>query len=214
MKSCNFFPMSAGSQDTAIEFEPNRPSCEGDEYIEGMVSHSLFSTHRTHSRSQSLSLPVDAHQRTHQLGYSPDISSMYSISPFSNVFRDFVPSFVNMAQSSDPTNVHLSRTSHIQSRSSSGSSLSQGLRYEREETGNDHLSENTDERDRHEHVSLNMDTSHDHRQFHEHAGHETVDHSTLGLEISEGVRWMERNAVFIILLLLKFSYYHRYGKRL
>ena len=33
-----------------------------------------------------------------------------------------------------------------------------------------------------------------------------------GGEIGEGVQWLEHNAIFIILLLVKFAWYHRSGK--
>ena len=33
----------------------------------------------------------------------------------------------------------------------------------------------------------------------------------IGFEISDGVRWLEHNAIFIVLLLLKFAWYHRSG---
>ena len=34
-----------------------------------------------------------------------------------------------------------------------------------------------------------------------------------GMEVGDGVRWLERNAIFIILLLVKFAWYHRSGER-
>jgi len=33
----------------------------------------------------------------------------------------------------------------------------------------------------------------------------------IGFEISDGIRWLEHNAIFIILLLVKFAWYHRSG---
>lgn len=33
-----------------------------------------------------------------------------------------------------------------------------------------------------------------------------------GMEVGDGVRWLERNAIFIILLLVKFAWYHRSGE--
>ena len=214
MKSCDFYKMSAGSQDTAIQLDPVHSSCEGVGYVQDMAPCTMLNSHRTHSRSQSWSLSNDSRERSQQSNYSPNITSVYSISPLTNVIREFVPSFVNVAHSSDPTNMHLNRTSHLQVRSSSTSSLSQGPRYGREEAMNDHLSDVPDERSRltHGDASLNMDVQYNRRQFHEQVIHETTDQSTLGVEISEGVRWMERNAVFIILLLFKFSFYHRYGE--
>lgn len=35
----------------------------------------------------------------------------------------------------------------------------------------------------------------------------------IGFEISDGIRWLEHNAIFIILLLVKFAWYHRSGRR-
>ena len=35
----------------------------------------------------------------------------------------------------------------------------------------------------------------------------------MGIEIGDGVRWLERNAIFIILLLVKFAWYHRSGEK-
>lgn len=218
MKSCDFYKMSASNQDTAIQVDPVHSSCERVGYVQDVAPPTVLNSHRTHSRSQSWSLSNDSQQRSHQSNYPSDITSIYSISPLTNVIREFVPSFVNMAHSSDPTNVHLNRTSHnnIQSRSASSSSMSQGVRYGREDADHN-VFEHTDERNRHEQLthgdtSLNMDVPYDRRQFHEQAVREAMDQSTLGVEISEGVRWMERNAVFIILLLFKFSFYHRYGE--
>ena len=34
----------------------------------------------------------------------------------------------------------------------------------------------------------------------------------VGIELSDGVRWLERNAIFIILLVVKFAWYHRSGE--
>lgn len=34
-----------------------------------------------------------------------------------------------------------------------------------------------------------------------------------GIEVSDGVRWLERNAIFLILVLVKFAWYHRSGMR-
>jgi len=61
-------------------------------------------------------------------------------------------------------------------------------------------------------VSINMEPAPDQRRQNEQAVFENVEQSTLGVEVSEGIRWMERNAVFIIILLVKFSVYHRYGE--
>ncbi len=33
----------------------------------------------------------------------------------------------------------------------------------------------------------------------------------IGFEISDGIRWLEHNAIFIILLMVKFAWYHRSG---
>ena len=33
-----------------------------------------------------------------------------------------------------------------------------------------------------------------------------------GMEVGDGVRWLERNAIFIILVLVKFAWYHRSGE--
>lgn len=37
------------------------------------------------------------------------------------------------------------------------------------------------------------------------------DQQNIGFEISDCVRWLEHNAIFIVLLLLKFAWYHRSG---
>ena len=42
-------------------------------------------------------------------------------------------------------------------------------------------------------------------------GNGSDDHQNIGFEISDGVRWLEHNAIFIVLLLLKFAWYHRSG---
>ena len=34
-----------------------------------------------------------------------------------------------------------------------------------------------------------------------------------GIDVGDGVRWLERNAIFIILVLVKFAWYHRSGKK-
>lgn len=40
---------------------------------------------------------------------------------------------------------------------------------------------------------------------------EELNNNNIGMEISDGIRWLERNAIFIILLLIKFAWYHRSG---
>ena len=172
---------------------------------DGDITRHTGGTHRSHSRSQSWSLP-DAAPRA-QADFAPGITSMYSISPISTVIREFVPSIVQLTRSSDPSNMNSYR--RISRNSSSGTlhgdqdrehgAPPQDGGYRRDQwTRGD--------------VSINMEGP-DERRSHEQAvRHEYVEQSTLGVEISEGVRWMERNAVFIIILLIKFSYYHRYGE--
>lgn len=211
MKLCDLSSMSTRCQDTAVQLDPLPNSHES---VHHLLPSTMLNTHRTHSRSQSWSL--DTHRHSRPCNYAPDISSMYSISPLTNVIREFVPSFVTMAQSSGSTGSHSDSNRHTQSRNLSSTSLSQGLMYSGIEgvTNEDELDHTTD-RDGHEQSpnadrGLIMNSPYD--QGHDSPAPESAERSLLGVEISEGVRWMERNTVLIILLLLKFAYFHRYGK--
>jgi hypothetical protein len=42
-------------------------------------------------------------------------------------------------------------------------------------------------------------------------GNGNEEQQNIGFEISDGIRWLEHNAIFIVLLLLKFAWYHRSG---
>ena len=47
---------------------------------------------------------------------------------------------------------------------------------------------------------------------HQQGGVADQDAGDAGVEISDGFRWLEQNAIFILLLLAKFAWYHRSGQ--
>ena len=62
-------------------------------------------------------------------------------------------------------------------------------------------------------VSVHVPRGHNHNPPTNGGNQNGNEEQNAGVEIGDGVRWLERNAIFIILLLVKFAWYHRSGKR-
>lgn len=170
--------------------------CESQEPLRS----SSLCNRRSHSRSQSwTTFP--------HTDFSSSITSVYSVSPLSSVIREFVPSLVNLTRPS--TTSSNSNQNHIE-RHFSSNNLPQQLVQTNNSDDAQQAYDSVSPRETRitmedlvsSSTSTHINTSRDN----------DTERSTLGVEISEGVRWAERNAVFFVILLLKFSVYHRYGE--
>ena len=189
-------------QDVGIELDsPSSSRSRGVGY-----HAALSSVHRAHSRSASWSLP--GAQGAGEFGRG--LVSLNPMTPITNAIREIVPSFrsrtseTNMVASNgtprlsrDPSQTSLllgpeespergvgePQEAHDAPRRTLGSSSS---------NGNVHLP--------HEHVAIPI------------GGQSPGDEPNVGLELSDSLRWLEHNAIFIILLLVKFAWYHRSGQ--
>ena len=157
---------------------------------------------RSHSRSQSWSF----NSRGQRPGPGDLTSSLAALNPITSVIREIVPSFgeeeSDSSSGASPT---------LMSRATSQVSLTSGIRF------GDGLVRGTTAPSV-PHSPLPHRTSAGGRGTEgggtrgergaEGNGNED---QNIGFEISDGVRWLEHNAIFIILLLLKFAWYHRSG---
>ena len=143
--------------------------------------------HRIHSRSASWSFTG---------GQRPGsrVASLNPITPITSVIREFVGQERDRDSAS---NLGMSRSS-----SEVSVPLARGASYD------DELSDTP----LHHHLGFQQDGR----------GWETGDRlhyqpppvndeQNIGFEVSDGIRWLEQNAIFIILLLVKFAWYHRSG---
>ena len=197
------------SQEVRVDMEP-LPS-RGSR---GRSFHSALSNvRRSHSRSASWSLPGGQGSRPSEFGRS--LASLNPMTPITNVIREIVPSFGQLSQRASETNGGSSP--HL-SRNPSQTSLLLG-NPEMEGGGVElRLNENNEPSESPGHDPLRTlgDSS---SNVNVHLPHEhTVipiqgppEDQNVGLELSDSMRWLERNAIFIILLLIKFAWYHRSG---
>jgi len=182
------------SPDVSIEMEPPAGSPRVGRGTMGIIP-SMTDVHRAHSRSASWSLPGGRTSLSTGMG----LASLNPIAPITNVIREIVPSFDRLSRHSD------SESSHRASREHSQNSLL--LEETTEESGLNEMerpeggaSETEGGLGSHgDHMSIPM------------GGHNQPEEQNVGLELSDSVRWLEQNAVFLILLLIKFAWYHRSG---
>ncbi len=183
--------MAASGRNTCIEMEPLASFCEREE-----------SPQRHSSRSHTRSLSWANLDPVTQPRFTSNLSSIYSISPLTTVFREF------LARSSDRTNSQVPNSQHSQlNRTFSDSTLAEerlsvardsffppdGQRLNSLSSGVSSASSDGLDTLRREEVIQDI-----------------VEEPTV-VEISEGVRWLERNALFLVIIFIKFSVFHRAG---
>lgn len=202
---------SSNSQDIGIELDtPPPPSSRS----RGLGFHATLSNvRRAHSRSASWSLP--GAQGAGEFGRG--LVCLNPMTPITNAIREIVPSF--RSRTSETSMGTGSGTPHLSRDTSQTSlllgdaegSLEQGSRVETQEghvpSGYDpsrrtlgNSSSNVNVHLPHEHVAIPM------------GGQGAADEANVGLELNDSLRWLEHNAIFIILLLVKFAWYHRSGE--
>lgn len=183
------------------------------------VYHPAFSNvHRTHSRSASWSLSGGQSVRHTEFGRG--LVSLNPMTPITNAIREIVPSFGQTSRTSEPSaggsgraTPHISRapsqTSLLLSPPDLGEALEQveGTNEEHPVSPNGHDSLRT-LGDASSNVSVHLPREHAAIPV---GSPGTADEPNMGLELSDSMRWLERNAIFIILLLVKFAWYHRAG---
>ena len=161
-------------------------------------------SHRAHSRSSSWSFTGSTRPGAADLG-----SSLASINPIRSVIREFVPSL-------DTT-----RESPVSPPSRSGSQLSMRLLNRRDDdtTHPNYITQSRGDTPPNAVNSSNSLSSEDSnirdQPFADNtpttAGIGNVDIDAGGVELSEGLRWIEQNAFFFTILLIRYAWMHKSG---
>ena len=234
MKTARLLAMATGGLDVGIELEtpptPRGRNGRGDgggrERNRHVNPASIHSVSRSHSRSASWSF-------TRGQVLNP-------ITPITSVIREIVPSLsqISMATRNTTGSISIpesprpsrtsSRESLLRGNSSTGSSRGSG-----EEDGEgeelDGARRDLSVDDEHQrlspepwesrtlgdpsaNVNVHVPRGHNHNPTTIGGNQNGIEEQNGGVEINDGVRWLERNAIFIILLLVKFAWYHRSGK--
>ena len=149
---------------------------------------------RSHTRSQSWTNPPMG-----QTNFTSSLTSIYSVSPLATVFREL---FMRSESQSNQAANHR-QENHLNRTFSESSLPQQQITHSRGNTPP--LQDNRTLGDASTGDGLP-------RRINEEVFQDNVEQPVIGVEISEGVRWMERNAVFIVIVLIKFSFYHRAGE--
>lgn len=200
----------SNSQDVGIDLDSFPPSRSRG----GGFHAALSNVRRAHSRSASWSLPGGQAARPSE--FSRGLVSLNPMTPITNAIREIVPSFGQLSRTSesnsgggdvsrDPSQTSLLLgTSELEDSPEQGvgsSENSHGLSNERDSmrTVGDSGSSVTVHLPR-EHVAIPMNGT-----------PATPDEPNVGLELSDSMRWLEHNAIFFILVLIKFAWYHRSG---
>ena len=221
--------MATGGLDVGIELEqPPTPRGHSRRTIAAPLAPStnaaIASEQRSHSRSASWSFTRG--------------QMLNPISPITSVLTGIVPSLSQISMSagnaatshSIPESPPPSRTSSretllVRGGSSAGASSGDGSGERGEEAGRREESFNSDSPrlspnlwdsrtvgDSSTNVSVHVPRGHNPSTTggiqHQNGNEE----QNVGVDIGDGVRWLERNAIFIILLLVKFAWYHRSGE--
>lgn len=197
----------SNSQDVSIDLDSLPPRDRGGGY--------LSSVHRQHSRSASWSLPGG--QSTIPVGRG--LVSLNPMTPITNVIREIVPSF---GRTSESNNSNGGGTPHA-SRNPSQTSLLLGTPELESnpvqgpgETQDTHdLSSGHDTLrtlgDSSSNVNVNLPREHTAIGLPRAVLQGAPEEQNVGLELSDTMQWLEHNAIFIILLLIKLAWYHRSG---
>lgn len=208
---------ASNPQDVVIDLDSLPPSRGRN----GGFHAALSNVRRAHSRSASWSLP--SRQGS---DFGRGLVSLNPMTPITNVIREIVPSFGHLSSLSDSSGRESPRgrvSPHV-SRNTSQTSLLLGTSELEERT----IEQNSGAAETQEihglssgHDSLrtlgdsssnvNVHLPREHLAVHM-GGQGPPEDANVGLELSDSMRWLEQNAIFIILLLLKFAWYHRSGK--
>ena len=209
MKAVHMSSISS-SQDVVLEME-TLPSSRS----RGGGFHPAFSNvRRTHSRSASWSLPGAPTSRHSEFGRG--LVSLNPMTPITNAIREIVPSFGQTSRTSDSTNdgangrgtPHVSRDTSQTSLLLGPSELEEGVEHT-EGTSDGPADSLRTLGDSSSNVNVHLPRDHSTIPV---GAQGPGDEPNVGLELSDSMRWLERNAIFIILLLIKFAWYHRSGK--
>ena len=193
--------MMNGRGQVGIDLDP-----AGEGGVPPGAEYSTGGNPRSHSRSQSWSF----NSRGQRPGAGELPSSLAALTPITSVIREIVPSFGGSeTESSSSVESPL-----LISRAASQASLSSGIRFGDPGTpisphvtlphrtggggGGGGGGGRGGEGERGGERGTGGSGGNDEQQ-------------NIGFEISDGVRWLEHNAIFIVLLLLKFAWYHRSG---
>ncbi len=202
----------SNSQDVVIDLDSPGPPSRS----RGVGYHpTLSNVHRAHSRSASWSLP--GAQGAGEFGRG--LVSLNPMTPITNAIREIVPSF--RSRTSETNMVGGNGTPRL-SRDPSQTSLLLGPTEIEEnpeqgvgETQESHGSSNGHDSSRrtlgNSSSNVNVHLPHEHIAIPV-GGLNATDETNVGLELSDSLRWLEHNAIFIILLLVKFAWYHRSGQ--
>ena len=203
MKSGRVRVMNGRGQEVGIDLDPNLTA-------EGSLPHGvhpptaftpgIHNNSRSHSRSQSWSF----NSRGQRPSTNDLTTSLAALNPITSVIREIVPSF---GQEESDTSSGNSPTLMSRAASQVSLPLTGGIRFgeglgreppnlphpprPHRTGGGGRGAEGGGER--------GAGNGNDEQQ------------QNIGFEISDGIRWLEHNAIFIILLLLKFAWYHRSG---
>ena len=200
---------ASDSQDVVIDLE----SLPHSRTRNGGFHSTLSNVRRAHSRSASWSLP--SRQGS---DFGRGLVALNPMTPITNVIREIVPSFgqhSRTADSSGRVSPHVA-SPHTSRNPSQTSLLGQTI----EQDGNtEEAQETRDLSSGHDSLrtlgdpssNVNVHLPREHLAVHM-GGPGPPEEANVGLELSDSMRWLEQNAIFIILLLLKFAWYHRSGK--
>ena len=190
MKSGRLYSMATSGQEIAIDLDPpSTPRGRG----RGVLPPPVTAPHRGHSRSASWSFTRGQGPLRTDLSNLPSINPM---TPITTVIREIVPSFGQLSRlSRNSSTVGTPRFSRDSSLTSVARGEDDGLL---DEQASGEAEATVD-------PSLNLNL---HLQGTVNNG---TEEQNIGLEISDGIWWLEHNALFIILLVLRFAWYHRSG---
>lgn len=202
---------SRNPEDVVIDLDSLPPSRGRN----GGFHATLSSVHRAHSRSASWSLPGGQSPRPGR-----GLVSLNPMTPFANVIREIVPSFGHRSRTSDSNGI----MSPHGSRNPSQTSLLLGTSERDREEGppeqslhepqdNHGLSSGHDLLRTLGDSSSNVNVHLPREHLAVHVGTQGPPEEPIGgLELTGSMQWLEQNAIFMILILMKFAWYHRSGK--
>lgn len=228
MKTARLLAMATGGLDIGIELEsPPTPRGRGGRGLAAplppQVNPGIPLEQRSHSRSASWSF-------TRGQVLNPITT------PLTSVIREIVPSLSHLSMSAgSTTGVSIPESPQPPSRASSQESLLRNTSAAFT-VGGSGEGEGRGERTFDDHPPMSSSELWDSRTLgdpsanvnvhvprginppttggiaHQNGNGNGNEEQNVRFEIGDGVRWLERNAIFIILLLVKFAWYHRSGK--
>ncbi len=157
--------------------------------------------HRMHSRSASWSF-THAAQRSAGTDLGSSLAALNPLQGVTSVIRELVG---QESDHSSPSSPRISRTA-----SQVSLPLARGPSYD-DELSNSPPRRTLDVRQDHR-ARAAMEAEIGRARQHQQLQTSNEDQqNNIGFEISDGIRWLEHNAIFIILLVIKFAWYHRSG---